>query len=492
MAGQTGRQIDYAGKDYESFRRMMVGGLAEFMPEYTDMSQTDAGIVIIEQLARAMDVISMHQDVYANEAFFLTSRDRETAARWAAGLGYVPSNRTAAVHAQVFALHRAGDADTVIPAGALVKTQQTALEEEIPFETLRELVIPAGHRGDERCPADPSRYIYTVPARQGRTVSEERLGMGSGLPGQRLALGSRGAIVDTLRVFVNEGGGFARWERMRGFIDSAPHDRHYAVEVDEFDNTVVVFGDGHAGRPPGKGAAVFATYAVGGGRIGNVPPMSITVMGTPLAAVRATFNPYPDFTPGAERESLEEIKRNAPAHLRTLWRAVTLQDHADLALLHFPQLRFASAVQCPHDRNDALLYVLPKGGVAFEPGSPLHMDLLRFFDRRSMVGNGVHILPPGFRPLRLTADLHARADFARAEVEKSARAAAGHFFAAGSYPFDRDFVYSDFEAMLNDTVGGVRSFRITAADPADKIAPGPGEILTLESLELRVFGGLAE
>ena len=486
------RSIDYTSKDYESFRRMMIQGLEEFMPEYTDTSQTDAGIVLLEQIARGMDILSFHQDVYANEAFFLSSRDRETAVRWARGLGYHPSNRTAAVHSQVFELARVADTDMVIPRGTQVKTQQSALESEIVFETVEDLVIPPGHSGNERDPDDPRRYLFTVPVRQGRTINEERVGSSNGLPNQRFALNNRNAIVDTLRVFVNEGGGFIRWERVRSFIDSARDDRHYMVEVDEFDNTTLIFGDNFAGRIPNPlVSGIFATYAVGGGTIGNVPPRTITVMGTSISYVRSTFNPYSDFVPGADKESLVEIKRNAPAHLRTLWRSVTLQDHADLALIHFPQIRFANAIQCPVDRNDALLFILMQGGIPFQPNSPFHHELLRFYDRRSMIGNSTHIFPARFMPIDLTADLHVRSDFVLADVKKNVENAVNHFFSIGNYDFDTEFVYSDFEAVINK-MDGVRSFRITVTDPIDKVIPRPEEILVLNGLEMRAFGGVME
>ena len=487
------RSIDYTNKDYESFRRMMIQGLAEFMPEYTDTSQTDAGIVILEQIARGMDILSFHQDVYANEAFFLSSRDRETAVRWARGLGYHPSNRTAAVHRQVFELTRISDTDTIVPRGTQVKTQQSALENEVVFETIEDLIIPPEYKGNERDPIDPTKYLFTVSVRQGRTINEERVGSSSGLPNQRFTLNSRGAIVDTLRVFINEGGGFVRWTQVRSFIDSARDDRHFMVEVDEFDNTTLVFGDNFAGRIPSPFVGgIFATYAVGGGVIGNVAPRTITVMGTSISYVSNTFNPYSEFVPGTDKESLAEIKRNAPAHLRTLWRAVTLQDHADLARIHFPQIRFVSAIQCPVDRNDTLLFVLLNGGVSFVANSSFHHEMLRFFDRRSMVGNSTHILPARFKSIDLTADLHVRSDFVLGDVKKNVESAVKHFFEVGNYDFDAEFVYSDFEAMINDSVEGVRSFRITVTDPIDKIVPRPEEILTLKGLNVRAFGGITE
>lgn len=66
--------IDYTNRDYESFRQMMINKLKELMPEYTDTSETDAGIVIIEALANGLDILSLYQDNLANDLFCLQHR----------------------------------------------------------------------------------------------------------------------------------------------------------------------------------------------------------------------------------------------------------------------------------------------------------------------------------------------------------------------------------------------------------------------------------
>ena len=54
--------IDYTSRDYEAYRELMIQKLQEKMPEYTDVSQTDAGIVILECLANGLDILSMYSD----------------------------------------------------------------------------------------------------------------------------------------------------------------------------------------------------------------------------------------------------------------------------------------------------------------------------------------------------------------------------------------------------------------------------------------------
>ena len=55
--------IDYTSRDYEAYRTLMIEKLQEKMPEYTDTSSTDAGIVIIEALANGLDILSLYSDI---------------------------------------------------------------------------------------------------------------------------------------------------------------------------------------------------------------------------------------------------------------------------------------------------------------------------------------------------------------------------------------------------------------------------------------------
>ena len=57
MLLKVNSQIDYSTRDYEGFRTDMITGLQKRIPEYTDVSQSDAGIVILELLAHGLDRI---------------------------------------------------------------------------------------------------------------------------------------------------------------------------------------------------------------------------------------------------------------------------------------------------------------------------------------------------------------------------------------------------------------------------------------------------
>ena len=76
----TGRRpiIDYVTKDYDGFRQAMLNHIPLLLPNWTDRSETDFGIVLIELFAYVADILSYYQDRVANEAYLDTATQRRS------------------------------------------------------------------------------------------------------------------------------------------------------------------------------------------------------------------------------------------------------------------------------------------------------------------------------------------------------------------------------------------------------------------------------
>ena len=80
MSRKPTQGIDYTSRDYEAYRELLIQKLQEKMPEYTDTSETDAGIVILEAFANGLDIMSLYADIVANDVILTTTQDRKL--RW--------------------------------------------------------------------------------------------------------------------------------------------------------------------------------------------------------------------------------------------------------------------------------------------------------------------------------------------------------------------------------------------------------------------------
>src|SRR2546423_1869639 len=70
--------IDYLARDYQSFRRALLDLIPAKLPEWTDRSEANFGVALIELFAYMADILSYYQDRLANEAFLPTAQERRS------------------------------------------------------------------------------------------------------------------------------------------------------------------------------------------------------------------------------------------------------------------------------------------------------------------------------------------------------------------------------------------------------------------------------
>ena len=479
--------IDYTSKDYESFRNDMINQLKVKMPEYTDIRQSDAGIVILELLAQGLDIISYYQDVIANEAFLVTEEQRSNALKWCKMLGYIPKSSTPAEFTQVFVLVSPQKEKVVIPAGTVVKTQNTSTEPSIYFETESDLTIPAGALGNET--DENGEYLYTVKVVQGVSVSSELLGSSNGSANQTFKLNYSPVVLSSIGIIVNEGNGFEQWNRVDNFIDSSPTSRDYTVTINDNDEAIVTFGDGVFGKKPKAFEnGIYCSYLVGGGTQGNVGANKICILDSNLALVASTFNPNTADIEGQNKETLDEIKKNAPVAHRTAWGALTIDDFADIVKANFLGVDKASSYVVG-DGRDVAIYVLLKSDE--EISDSLKKEILAMFDEnqggRKLIGVGNVTVNPAIKtPIDISATLSVNSRYSFEAVKANIIDFLTSYFAVGSRDFNTELSLSRLSAEIMDpdnAIDGIRFFKITSPTE-DVLTPSAGVIYTLGTVTI--------
>ena len=484
--------IDYTSKDYESFRNDMIKQLGIKMPEYTDIRQSDAGIVILELLAQGLDIISYYQDVIANEAFLVTEEQRSNALKWCQVLGYVPKSSTPAEFSQVFVLSSIQTKETIIPAGTVVKTLGSVAEPSVYFETVDELVIPAGFLGNET--DTEGNYMFTTKVVQGVTINNELIGSSTGAPDQNYTLNYSPVILDSISVIIDEGSGFRAWNRVDNFVDSKADSRDYTAIINENDEAVITFGDGVFGKIPLEhNNGMFCTYRIGGGTNGNVGANKICLLDSNIGVVASTFNPYTADVEGQDKETLAEIKKNAPNAYRVKWGALTTKDFSDVILMNFPEVTNVVSYSNEANPQDIDIYLLLKNDAPVDEG--IKSKILSLFDEneggRKIVGAGNISLYPAIKvPLSINATLAVKDRYGFESVKRNVETFVNHYFAVGNRDFDTEFVPASLSADImnpENAIEGVRFIRINS--PAeDSVSVNRGEIHTLSTITI-VNGG---
>jgi baseplate J-like protein len=134
--------IDYLTKDYAGFRQGMLNQIPLLMPQWTDRSEADFGVVLIELVAYVADILSYYQDRVANEAFLATATQRRSVAELLRLIDYQIDPGLAAsalIHFDVAA--DVSVAGTTLPYR--LKTAGVPGEPDVTFEVTEEFALQA-------------------------------------------------------------------------------------------------------------------------------------------------------------------------------------------------------------------------------------------------------------------------------------------------------------------------------------------------------------
>lgn len=456
--------FDYTNKDYTAFKAMMIAGLKQKMPEYTDLSDADAGIVIIELLAQGLDIVSYYNDVAANEAFFTTLKQRTNALKWCNIFGYNPAPATPAIFKQVFFLGSVKDVDIVIPAGSVVRAIED--DEEIYFQTSAPHIIPAGKLGNEMT---GDTYDYTVDVVHGIAVTQEILGSSTGAPNQKFRLNYYPVIEDSIRIYVGNSVSYTTWTCVDSFMDSIPSDTHYMIQYTGLGETEIVFGDGVFGIIPPLGINnIISSYRAGGGTEGNVSAYKIVNFVNPIPSVE-TFNPFVAEVLGQDAEELSAIKMKAPNAMRTLWGALTLKDFGDIVVNNFPEV---SDAVCTEDttEDNLIIYIIMKSG--FTLTNEYKTSIVDFFAEnkggRKIVGvNIITINAPNVIEVNISANLILESFYAEEDVKADIQTYVASYFKYFAETFrgyiSLNQITRDILTIKKSGIEGARAFSIQTA-----------------------------
>ncbi|MGA3007082.1 MAG: putative baseplate assembly protein [Opitutaceae bacterium] len=136
-------------------------------------------------------------------------------------------------------------------------------------------------------------------------------------------------VVSTLQVWVNN----LQWHEVGNFLDSGPSDRVFVTVMNQDGTVTVQFGDGtHGARTPTGQMNIRAVYRVGIGSAGMVQSGQLTQPLTRPQGLQSTTNPSPA-TGGSDPDTAATARVNAPLHVLTLDRVVSLDDYQNYCLV---------------------------------------------------------------------------------------------------------------------------------------------------------------
>ncbi|ANJ25712.1 putative baseplate assembly protein [Agromyces aureus] len=413
-------------------------------------------------------------------------------------------------------LNRRGDVVLIVPAGHVasvisgeragwIRTRLEQREADVPTYSVSPLVRSAA--------ADTVGAV--THAIHATTVDDEILGLSEGVPGQEFGLAVR-PVVDDGAPFTVEVGTGAAWEAWVEVDEFADQDADARVVRIDRTRGVVTFApavreaDGAMhfyGAVPPKGAPIrVPRYRVGGGARGNVAPGAVSALRSTVPFVNRVTNRRSAHD-GVDGETVDEAKARGPLTLRTLDRAVTLEDYEQLAKRVAPSIARVKAVPATGKGSEqgVRLLVVPAavhaadGRVEFAdliPSNEVLTVLADDLEHRRTVGARLAIEPPLYQGITIVAKLIARPRVAVERLREDAVAALYTYFDAarggadgGGWPFGRPVLAGEVYAVLQALPGTelVDEVLLFGADPVTGKRGDPVQRIDLEPDAL-VFG----
>jgi predicted phage baseplate assembly protein len=351
----------------------------------------------------------------------------------------------------------------------------------------------------------------TVDGINAEIIENEVIGSSEGVPGQRFTV-QRFPILSGVgapEVESTSDEGWQQWEEVSDFASSSPEDRHFildAVNGEVALGPAVREADGgmrqYGWVPPNGTELRLRSYAIGGGRRGNVGSGAISVLRSSIPFVRTVENRV-SAQGGVDGEDIEQAKARGPIVLRTRSRAVTAEDFELLAREAAPEVARVKCLAAGDgvDAGSVKLLVVPAAPEAearlkFEELVPQLETLEKIkagLEQTRLIGTRVLIEPPLYRGITVVARVRARGRVKVSRVQAEAVEALYAYLNPISggpdgdgWPFGRPVQSGELFAVLQKIRGVefVEDVRIFGADPITGERGQPAQRLDVEPSSL--------
>lgn len=480
----TAPNLDYTSRDYEGLRQSLLDHAKVAFPDWAPSSEGDFGVLMLELFAYTGDVLSYYCDRAQLEAYLPTATQRSSVLQIAALLGYVPHSGTPASGTLTFQTANPGEA-VLVPKGTKVATGFIAeIDGQVVFETDSDILVPA------------TGGTASVTVTEGETRKDTntgaplKIGESTGLPDQTFRLPNPGVYADTTAVFVAG----EEWRPVTALLDADPADKVFSVFLDDQGYSWVRFGDAINGAIPALGLDVAVTYRTGYGAKGNLPAGRIvnlfdnSLRGVSVQSAGQNKSTATETSGGADPETTEQIRANAPRAFASQQRAVTLDDYRNFALA-VPGILKANAVA--QFFSSVTVYVIgPDGGV---PSDRLQETVAEELQRRSLAGVSVTVGEPSQVPVNFGTTVDPLAvevwpTYSRTTVQYQVEQAIKALVSFGNADLGQRMSVSDVYKTVMD-VAGVRYVDIPMVARDDAAQTGTADI-QFRAWEMPVLGEL--
>lgn len=397
MAFLTNKWTKYFTRSYQHIKNEVLTTLWAKVPEMTDHTESNLFVKIVSIFSGIAEMLGYYIDNAAREFFIASARRYKSLVSMATLMDYRIMGCNPAEVLLTFTLDSVHGTDITIPPGVQVSDGSGII-----FTTVQSIYVPAGD------------LTAVVQAQQYEAVINRLLAVSDGTESQRYTLGTN-VVEGSVSIRVNS----LTWTPQNTLGYSSSSSTHFVTSVDKNKNVYVRFGDDVNGKIPAASDVIeydlFITEAENGNVDAGTINTVVSYLPLPVGRSMTVINDAPA-TNGTGVESIAELKKHIPLYVRTLGRAVTRQDHIDIAELASGVAAAGVEFECG---KYADIYVVPDGGGI--AGPVLLSSVETWFEDKKILGMRVRAFPAGEVIIEFEIVVRVRPGFIAANVSNAVR-----------------------------------------------------------------------
>lgn len=317
--------------DFDTIRSNLVTFLSS-QTRFKDYDFNGSNLsVLLDVLSYNTHMNNFYTNMAISEMFLDSAQIRDSVVSRAKELNYTPrSYRSAVAYINIAITPNDSPSAITIPRGSVFTTRMS--DTIYTFVTADPIIVTS----------TDNYTANSVPIYEGTYITES-FTVDNTVSNQRFVLSNPNIDTSSIYLLVQNSSTdttnseFIQANSLLGYNSAS---KIFFVQAADKSRYELVFGDDIVGAKPKNGNVISASYRITKGSEANgaktfTPASSIGGYSTTLITITTVQAAYS----GAEQETVDSIKFNAPRHYQTQERAVTLDDYRTILLAEYPDIR---------------------------------------------------------------------------------------------------------------------------------------------------------
>lgn len=401
---------------------------------------------------------AFYLNMIAAESFLDSAQLRDSVVSRAKELNYTPKSRKSSVAELNLQFPQSGLSSFTIPLGTRFSGQNS--NSTYTFITDKATVLyPSGGYFTAN-----NFLIY-----EGRYLTESFI-VDNTIEKQRFLLSNEQIDTDSLIVRISEDSGstYNEYIASTSLYDLDSSSKIYFIQAAENNKYELIFGDGILGKKPKDSSLITVQYRVTNGSDGNGSTNfslddNLGTVNSLGSAVTPTITVVSSSYDGAERESIESIKYNAPRHYETQERAITTNDYKNLVLNAFTRIKTVN-VYGGENIKDSVKYgkvfVVPVTYSGTTVSESERSKIEKYLNERSTIGISCVVMQPDYLYLVVNTIVSYNTGgttLSATDINTAVKNAIISYNQTKLNDFNIEFEFSSFSKMIDNAETSIKS-----------------------------------